>query len=125
VTRPADVVEQGMPWPPRMGVESFISYGVFGPLEQAQAYARLHGTVLEAQQRTVAATGQSFIVAWVRTTGFDVDLCMPATAGVEPPQPGNVLGGEVFLVASMPGLVTSAMVAGGEPRRPWLPRRRR
>lgn len=82
----------------------------FGPADQAEAYARLHGTVLQAQRRTVAATGQSFIVARVRTVGFDVDLCLPA-AGVELPQPGNIVGGQVFLVASIPGLVSAA--AGG------------
>lgn len=124
VEPPAHVVEQGMPWPPRMGAESFISYGVFGPPEQAQAYARLNGTVLEARQRTAEATGQSFIAARVRTVGFDVDLCVPATAGVAPPQAGNVVGGEVFLVASMPSLVTSADVGDGPTRRSWLPWRR-
>lgn len=121
---PAHVVEQGMPWPPRMGAESFISYGVFGPPEQAQAYARLHGTVLEARPLTAEATRQSFIAARVRTVGFDVDLCIPATAGVDPPRAGNVVGGEVFLVASMPGLVTSAAVGDGPARRSWLPWRR-
>jgi hypothetical protein len=106
-----------------MGVESFIWYGVFGPPEQARAYTRLHGTVLEARPLTAEATDQSFIAARVRTVGFDVDLCMPAAAGVEPLQAGNVVG-EVFLVASMPGLVTSAEVWDGPARRSWLPWRR-
>ncbi|HCT76212.1 MAG TPA: hypothetical protein DGG94_04105 [Micromonosporaceae bacterium] len=115
---PAHVVEQGMPWPLRMGAESFISYRVFGRPEQAQAHARLCGTVLAAGQRTVAATGQSFIVARVRTAGFDTDVCLPGTFAV--PEPGNIIGGEVFLVASMPQLA----LASGTSRRSWLPWRR-
>jgi hypothetical protein len=101
---PEHVVEQGLSWPTRMAGESFMSYGVFGPPEQAQAYARLHGTVLHAERRTVAATGQLFIVARVRTVGFEADLCLPATAVGPIPQPGNIIGGEVFLVASMPSI---------------------
>jgi hypothetical protein len=120
---PAHVVEQNMPWPPRMAAESFISYGVFGPPEQAEAYARLHGTVLEAQRRTNALTGQSFIAARVRTAGFEVDLCLPGNAQV--PQPGNVVGGTVFLVASLPDLVAPASSdAPAAGKRTWLPWRR-
>ncbi|GHJ48127.1 hypothetical protein Cs7R123_54690 [Catellatospora sp. TT07R-123] len=116
---PADHSEQGLPWPPRMGPESFISYGVFGPAEQAQALARLHGTVLDAQRRTVAATGQSFVVARVRTVGFETDLCLPDLPDAELPQPGNVIGGHVFLVASLPSLTSPDSA-----RRSWLPWRR-
>jgi len=79
-----------------------VSAGVFSAPEQAQAYALLHGTVLDAERRTVIATGQSFIAARVRTAGFEVDLCVPATIPV--PEPGNIIGGQVFLVASMPAL---------------------
>jgi len=114
---PAHVRERGLPWPPRMAAESLISYGVFGPADQAEAYARLHGTVLDAQERTVAATGQRFVAARVRTAGFDLDLCHPAW---RVPQAGNIIGGTVFLVASLP-LATGA---GPAARRSWLPWRR-
>jgi hypothetical protein len=100
---PDHVVERGLSWPPRMAAESVISYGVFGA-QDARAYARLHGTVLHAQRHTVAATGQSFVAARVRTTGFEVDLCLPATEVTSAVQPGNVVGGTVFLVASLDGL---------------------
>lgn len=116
---PAHVIEQGTPWPLRMGPESFISYGLFGPPEQAEAYARLHGTVLSAQRRTVALTGGSFVVARVRTVGFEVDLCLAAADADELPQPGNIIGGTVFLVASVP-----ALVATSPARRSWLPWRK-
>jgi hypothetical protein len=96
---PAHVVERGLPWPPRMAAESLISYGVFGPAEQAEAYARLNGTVLRAERRTVAATGARFVVARVRTVGLDLDLCLPTPVV---PEPGAVIGGTVFLVASLP-----------------------
>lgn len=71
---PAHWVEQGWPWPPRMAAESFISYGVFGNPKQAEAYARLNGTVLRAQRKTVVATGQEFVAARVRTVGFEADV---------------------------------------------------
>jgi hypothetical protein len=107
---PAHVVERGLPWPPRMAAESLISYGVFGPAELAEAYARLNGTVLHVEQRTVAATGGRFAVARVRTVGLDVDLCLPAA---QAPKPGNVIGGTVFLVASLPFATSPAAVRGG------------
>src|SRR6266498_1298689 len=74
---PPHVVERGLRWPPRMAAESVISYDVFGAREQAQAYARLNASVLRAEQRTVAATGQRFSAARVRTVGFELDLCLP------------------------------------------------
>jgi hypothetical protein len=114
---PPHVVERGMPWPPRMAAESLISYGVFGPAEQAQAYARLNGTVLHAGRRTVAATGQQFVTARVRTVGLDLDLCLPAGPV---PEPGNVIGGTVFLVASLPFPTNPADGAN----RTWLPWKR-
>lgn len=117
---PAHVAELGMSWPPRMAAESFMSYGVFGPPEQAQAHAWLYGTVLTAQTRTTQLTGQSFITTRVRTVGFEVDLCLPATSAV--PEPGNIIGGHVFLVASMPSLLGSD--AARSSKRSWLPWRR-
>jgi hypothetical protein len=96
---PAHVLERGLPWPPRMAAESLISYGVFGPAEQAEAYARLNGTVLRAERRTVAATGGRFVVARVRTAGLDLDLCLPTPVV---PEPGAIIAGTVFLVASLP-----------------------
>ncbi len=98
---PPQFVSRGLLWPPRMAAESFISHGVFGPPEHARAYARLNGTVLSAQRRVVVATGQPFLVARVRTAGFEVDLCLSAHEFPHPPQAGNVIGGTVFLVASM------------------------
>ncbi|MBB5870114.1 hypothetical protein F4553_003493 [Allocatelliglobosispora scoriae] len=118
---PPHAVSSGMPWPPRMASESFISYGMFGSPDQAQAHARLNGTVLGASLRTVTATGQSFIVARVRTAGFEADLCMPAVAGAGVPEAGNVIGGEVFLAASMPSVVGPSGPTG---KRSWLPWRR-
>jgi len=86
-----------------MAAESLISYGVFGPADQAEAYARLNGTVLRAERRTVAATGGRFVVARVRTVGLDLDLCLPTSVV---PEPGAVIGGTVFLVASLPFATT-------------------
>ncbi len=97
---PPHFAERGWSWPPRVANESFISYGVFGEPAEAEAYARLNGTVLRAEAHTTEATGQSFTVARVRTAGFEVDMCLPAMLPV--PQPGNIIGGTVFLVASLP-----------------------
>ncbi|MGE5830557.1 MAG: hypothetical protein ACM30G_19645 [Micromonosporaceae bacterium] len=96
---PPHFAEQGWSWPPRMAAESFISYGVFGAAEDAQAYARLIGTVQHARRLRVDATGQDFLSARVRTAGFEVDLCLPP--GEHNLQPGNVIGGTVFLVGSL------------------------
>jgi hypothetical protein len=99
---PRHVVERGGPWPPRLDAESIISFGLFASPAQAEAYARLTGTVLHAQRRTVLATGQQFIVARVRTFGFELDICLPATVTTAVPTAGNVIAGTVFLVASLP-----------------------
>lgn len=96
---PPHFAERGWSWPPRMAAESFISYGVFGAPEDAQAIARLTGTVRHARRLRVSATGQEFLTARVRTAGFEVDLCLPA--GGHDLQPGNVVGGTVFLVGSL------------------------
>ena len=100
---PAHYVDRGWSWPPRMASESFISYGVFGEPENAKAYARLFGTVLGSELRTVALTGQTIVRVRVRTVGFEVDLCMPFS-DPQLPTPGEVIGGGVFLVGSMPSL---------------------
>ncbi|MEU2610282.1 hypothetical protein ABZ570_01640 [Micromonospora sp. NPDC007271] len=119
---PAHVVAEGWPWPPRMAAESFISYGVFGEPAQAQAYARLNGTVLGARPLTVTATGQRFVAARVRTVGFEADVCLSAGDVRELPRPGNVIAGTVFLVGSLP--VPAAADHAVPDRRSWLPWRR-
>lgn len=101
---PAHYVEQGWAWPPRMAAESFISYGVFGEAAQAEATARLNGIVVASERKTNRLTGQTFIVARVRSVGFEVDLCMSIDEHPEPPPPGAVVGGEVYLVGSIPTL---------------------
>jgi hypothetical protein len=111
---PPHFVENGWPWPPRMGAESFVSHGVFTP-ERPNAYGRLHGTVLHAERHTVALTGQDFIAARVRTAGFEADVCLAAADHPTIPTPGQVIGGTVFLVASLEHL-TSVRT---RPR--WLP----
>ncbi|GGM59107.1 hypothetical protein ACFFX1_41715 [Dactylosporangium sucinum] len=112
---PAHCAERGWPWPPRMAPDSFISYGQFARDGPAEAYARLHGVVLSADVRTVAATGQRFVAARVRTVGFEAVVCLPADADAAPPPPGGVVGGTVFLTGSI----------DGAPRRSWLPWKKR
>jgi hypothetical protein len=109
--------EGGLQWPPRMAPESFISYGVFADPDDAGAMARLNGVVIGASRRTTALTGQSFTVARVRTAGFEVDVCLSAEEHPEVPRPGQVLGGEVFLVGSAPA------IAAPTPRTRWWRRR--
>jgi hypothetical protein len=91
--------ERGWNWPPRVGSESFFSYGVFAQ-EQPSAHARLAGTVLDADVRTVDLTGQRFVHARVRTVGFDADVCFPAD-DQPPPNVGAIVHGTVFLVGTM------------------------
>jgi hypothetical protein len=98
---PAEYAEHGLEWPPRVAAESFMSYGMFAQGEEATAHARLSGTVIEAEARTVARTGQRFVAARVASFGFEATVCFPADDTAEPAQPGNVIHGTVFLVGDM------------------------
>ena len=93
--------ENGWAWPPRLGAESFISHGVFADPAQAGSRARLSGTVLDADRHVCALTGQPFIVAAVRTAGFEADLCLAAGDHPEVPVPGNIISGTVVLSAAI------------------------
>src|SRR3954464_7036337 len=68
---------------------------VFGEPARAQPYARLDGTVLHAQRKTVVVTGQEFVAARVRTAGFGVDVCLPADGARPLPPAGGVIAGTV------------------------------
>jgi len=98
---PPHYVEHGWPWPPRMGAESFISYGVFGDPAGAEAYARLNGTVLRSRTCRTALTGGTFHVARVRTAGFEADVCLAASEHPRAPAPGAVVAGVVYLVMAL------------------------
>ncbi len=86
---PDGEVTSGTTQPPRLAAESFISFGVFAPDAEAEAYARLAGIVLRAERRRVEATGQSIVVVRVRTVGMEIDLCLPGDAGA-PEEPADV-----------------------------------
>ena len=102
---PPDLDGHRIAWPMRVAAESFMSIGLFsssfGGPESATAEARMAGTVLVAERRTVGITGQSFVVARMRCTGFEADLCMPAGPDGTLPLPGNVIAGDVFVVGSL------------------------
>ena len=100
---PPGYLENGGIWPPRLGAESFISYGVFDDPAQAGPQARLSGIVLKAAPRICALTGQPFTVATVSTAGFAADVCLPAGEHPAPPAPGAVLSGTVSLTAAFTG----------------------
>jgi hypothetical protein len=87
-----------------MAPESFVSHGAAGDPAKADAHARVTGTVLGAEHRTVSTSGQGFVVARVRTSGFELDMCLAATEH-QPPIPGSVVSGTVFLVGSLEGLL--------------------
>jgi hypothetical protein len=53
----------------------------------------------------------------VRTTGSEVDACLSAGDVRERPQPGNVIAGTVFLVASLLFLTATVGVAGAAPEK--------
>jgi hypothetical protein len=112
----AEDIEHGMPL--RMAPESFLSYGVFDE-DDPSAYARLAGTVFEADVRTVELTGQRFVHALVRTIGFDAHMCFPAGDTDAAPSPGAILGGTVFLVGTM-----ARPPASERSRRRWFGRSR-
>lgn len=110
---PAHFVENGWPWPPRMGAESFISYGTFDQVN-GDPVAQLNGIVLAAERRRVEATGGEFSVARVRSVGFEADVCLPGD--LPTPVPGNVVGGLVYLIADLPFVTAPA------PKRRWWSR---
>ena len=101
---PAVYVERGWDWPPRVGSESFIPTGQFGTLS---ARGRLYGTVLSAGGKTCSLSGGEFVVTVVRTVGFIANLCTPLSEVSEIPVPGNIVGGAVYLVVSIPSLTVS------------------
>ena len=70
---------------------------MFADPAQAQARARLSGTVLEAGQHVYALTGQPFTVAGVRTAGFEADLRLASSEHPGLPAPGNIISGTVVL----------------------------
>ena len=102
---PPDLARHRIAWPLRVAAESIMSVGLFsssfGGTATTTAEARMAGTVLTAERRTVEVTGQSFVVARVRCIGFEADLCLPAPADGSVPEPGNVIAGDVFVVGSL------------------------
>lgn len=98
---PPHVAERGLKWPPRVAAESFFSYGVFQDPGEAEASARLSGTVVAAEARQVSHTGNGIIVAHVRGPGFDVTLCLDHGEHPEVPPAGAVVAGTVFLTADL------------------------
>jgi hypothetical protein len=116
---PQHYVERGLKWPPRMGSESFISYGLFATPD---AHARLHGTVISSERRVVLQTGQEVIISAVQTVGFTANVCTPADDLAWQPASGNVLGGSVFMVGSIPALTPDIAKAPKANRPRWLRR---
>jgi hypothetical protein len=121
IPRP-DELDPDDPWPAgplRVAAESFISYGAFaeafggGPPEP---HARLHGTVLSAERRRNEIGGLEFIVARVQTSGFVADVCLAADEHRDVPVPGSVLGGEVYLVGSLPAWTLSTRSGDSDAR---------
>ena len=108
--------EHGTTPPRRVAAESFIPSGLFNAPEEVNAYAQLAGVVLHADRRTTEHTGQSFIVARVRTAGFETDTCLSAGEHATVPESGEIIAGTVLLVGSVPVLEARS---GG--RRWWRP----
>ena len=115
---PAHYVENGWSWPPRMAQESFISYGVFGDASEARPDARLNGTVLRSRTCRNSLTGGTFHVARVRTAGFEADVCLASSEHQEPPPPGAIVAGTVYLVAALESLPAATPRRRGL-RLPW------
>jgi hypothetical protein len=109
-----DHYEPDWVWPPRMADESFIPTGMFGTGDEVQPVALLNGTVRYAERRTTMLTGQDFVVARVRTAGFEADVCLPSGTAV--PLPGVVVSTEAFLTGSLD-------ITFPAPRRKWFNRR--
>lgn len=98
---PPHFVERGWSWPPRVASESFFSHGIWGDPAESTAHAQLSGVVIKAGHRTCVFTGQGFSVATVRSVGFEADVCLSDAEHPVTPEPGNIVSGTVFLVASI------------------------
>jgi hypothetical protein len=99
-----DYAERGWSRPLRLASESFFSHGIWGDPSDSTAHAQLSGVVLKASHRRCALTGQGFSVATVKTIGFEADLCLSDTEHPVTPQPGNIVSGTVYLVATVDGV---------------------
>ncbi|MGC4943365.1 hypothetical protein [Kribbella sp. DT2] len=108
-----DHYEDDWVWPPRLAAESFIPSGMFGSGGKAEPAALLNGVVRYAERRTTMLTGQDFVVARVRSAGFEADVCLPPTVTV--PLPGAVVSADVFLTGSLE-------IPLPAPRRRWFSR---
>lgn len=84
----------------RYSAESLVPFGTFDRAAPDSS-ALLNGTVLSAQIVTNVWTGRQFVAARVRTSGLEVDLCMPWNEGEPIPEPGNIIGGSVYLTATL------------------------
>src|SRR5579859_6820638 len=82
---------------------------VFPTEESPKPHARVVGTVLETDIQTVAQTGQRFVHTCVRTVGFEIHVCLPASEGVLPAV-GSILHGTVYLVGYLSRIVEAAKV---------------
>ena len=80
---------------PRIGAESYLSFGGAGGV--------LHGTVLSARVLTNVLTGQPFATVTVRSAGFSLEVCLPWSADMPAPSVGSLIGGDVYLIATLPG----------------------
>jgi hypothetical protein len=116
---PADYLERGLRWPPRVAATSFFSFGVFQTGDAVQADARLASTVRSAERRRVRSTGRDVVVAEVEGPGFDITLCLDGAEHPVDPRPGNVVSGTVFLTGDLVGWSPEAT------RRRWSLRNRK
>jgi len=114
----AHYIERGLKWPPRVGNESFFSYGVFADPTHAEAGARFAGVVIHSERRTVQQSGQTFVVSTINTVGIEATVCLSGAEFAEVLQPGQVVAGEAFIVGSVPALEQSKPVSR------WWQRRR-
>lgn len=117
---PADLPD-GVSWPPRLAPESFFSLGLFTEDDtDAEPYARISGRVVEVETRTNSRTEQQFHAVQLSCTDMQLVLCLAASDHPGAPQPGNVVAGVTYLVASVPSLWPSS----GQPKqdRGWAGR---
>jgi hypothetical protein len=115
---PAHYIERGLKWPPRVGDESFFSYGVFTDPTGAEAVARFAGVVRHSERRAVHHSGQAFVVATIQTVGIEATVCLSGAEFADALQPGQVVAGEAFVVGSVPELEQT------KPAHRWWRRRR-
>ncbi|YAL83059.1 hypothetical protein ACMYYO_14240 [Dermacoccaceae bacterium W4C1] len=97
---PAEVIEQGLAWPPRMSSSAFFPDGYGEEGTAPSPLALMSGVVHDAQILTNSLTEQDFVLARALTAFGELDVLLSAVEH-RFVAPGQVIAGTVSMVGSV------------------------